>query len=452
MSAENRAAIKRLLHDHGMAGVLLLLGLYYSWATYQEQQPRGAEAARRLTAQINRTVASPGPVLIVARTAEDDEAFAGALEAALRRDGYKVAGRITGDPRAARQALENLESGKQPLAAIATTADCSSWTVLEGIPAKYPTLGPVRLLYASSYKWPTFLKPDNLLNVANQIVVVAILAAGMTLVILTGGIDLSVGSLIALSAVVTTWCIREWGGGVGASAAALVACSLAGIMVCAGIGGFSGLMVTSFKVPPFIATLAVMQVANGLAFILARGASIYEVPESYTWLGRGVGWLGIPHAVLLMAAVYMAAHVLLARTAMGRHIYAVGGNVQAARFAGVRVNRVLMVVYTVCGALAGLGGVITASQLKSGSPTYGASYELYVIAAVVVGGASLGGGEGRISGTLIGAFIIAVIQNGMNLTGVESYTQKVVLGLVILGAVLLDMAKKQGWHRSEGSQ
>jgi ribose transport system permease protein len=130
---------------------------------------------------------------------------------------------------------------------------------------------------------------------------------------------------------------------------------------------------------------------------------------------------------------------------LGRYIYAVGGNVEAARLSGVPVRRVLLFVYTVCGALAGLGGVVMASQLKSGTPTYGLMYELYVIAAVVVGGTSLAGGEGKVLGTLIGAFIIAVIQNGMNLTGVESYTQKVVLGLVILGAVLLDMLKKSAW-------
>jgi ribose transport system permease protein len=157
--------------------------------------------------------------------------------------------------------------------------------------------------------------------------------------------------------------------------------------------------------------------------------------------------MGLPVAVWLMAALYVAAHLLMTHTALGRYIYAVGGNPQAAHFSGVPVKRVLLFAYTVCGAGAGLGGVIMASQLKSGSPTYGGMYELYVIAAVVVGGTSLYGGEGKILGTLIGAFIIAVIQNGMNLTGVESYTQKVVLGLVILGAVLLDLLKKRGWER-----
>src|SRR5436853_7869474 len=146
-----------------------------------------------------------------------------------------------------------------------------------------------------------------------------------------------------------------------------------------------------------------------------------------------------------MLVLYLLAHILMTRTPLGRYIYAVGGNLEAARLSGVPVKLVLVFVYTVCGGLAGLGGVIMASQLRSGAPTYGQMYELYVIAAVVVGGTSLSGGEGKILGTLIGAFIIAVIQNGMNLTGVESYTQKVVLGLVILGAVLLDTLKKRGW-------
>jgi ribose transport system permease protein len=320
------------------------------------------------------------------------------------------------------------------------------WTVFENLGEKFPALGAPRLAYAGSYRWPTFLKTENLLNVASQIVVVAILAIGMTFVIVTAGIDLSVGSLIALSAVVTTVLIRDFAGGVQAGASSLIGCALAGIGLCALTGYGSGVVITIFRIPPFIATLAVMQVASGLAYIISRGASIYEVPDSFAWLGRGVGLWSIPHAVVMMLALYAVAHVLMARMALGRHIYAVGGNVEAARISGIAVGRVLRFAYSASGALAGLGGVILASQLKSGSPTYGLSYELYVIAAVVVGGTSLSGGEGRIFGTLIGALIIAVIQNGMNLTGIESYTQKVVLGLVILAAVLIDMIKKRGWR------
>jgi ribose transport system permease protein len=155
----------------------------------------------------------------------------------------------------------------------------------------------------------------------------------------------------------------------------------------------------------------------------------------------------MPIAVLLMAVLYFLAWLLMERSVVGRYIYAVGGNAEAARLAGIRVNLVLLFVYSLCGLLAGLGGIIMASQLKSGAPTYGLTYELYVIAAVVVGGTSLSGGEGKIIGTLIGAFIIGVIQNGMNLTNIETYTQKVVLGLVILAAVLFDRLKQKGLMR-----
>ena len=217
-----------------------------------------------------------------------------------------------------------------------------------------------------------------------------------------------------------------------------------GIFLCGVIGAFRGVMITRFKIPTFIATLAMMQVAAGIGYIISQGRPIYQIPDSFIWLGRGVDPLfGIPTAVILMVVLYAIAHVMMSRTTLGRYIYAVGGNPEAARLAGIRVNAILLFAYTVCAMLAGLGGVLMASQLKSGAPTYGLSYELYVIAAVVVGGTSLSGGEGRILGTLIGALIIGVIQNGMNLVNVESYTQKVVLGLVILGAVLLDRLKQR---------
>jgi len=189
-----------------------------------------------------------------------------------------------------------------------------------------------------------------------------------------------------------------------------------------------------------------MQIASGLAFILSKGSSIYDVPDRFTQLGQGTGFLGIPYAVMMMTAIYLIAHFVMTYTKLGRYIYAVGGNSEAARLSGVRVAPVILLVYAISGMMAGLGGVVLASQLKSGAPTYGVSYELYVIAAVVVGGTSLTGGQGKIFGTLIGAFIIAVIQNGMNLTGVQSYTQRVVLGVVILGAVLLDMLRHHDWR------
>jgi ribose transport system permease protein len=444
-----KQTLKALFTHYGMAAVLVLLCLFFSWITYQEQQPRGAEGARILLRQFKENLAAGANVLIVAKPTEEDAQFVATLEAGLKQAGFNVLKVARGTPRDARLALEELRARGLRIDAVATTPECAVWTVFENLGEKFPDLPvPPRVFFPRSYRWPTFLLTNNLLNVANQIAVVAILAVGMTFVIITGGIDLSVGSLIALAAVVTALLIRDLAGGAAAGAGAMVLCSLGGVLACALVGMFSGCMITAFKIPPFIATLAVMQVANGLAFILARGQSIYELPESFVWLGRGTGWFSLPHAVVLMAILYVAAHVLMSRTTLGRYIYAVGGNAEAARLSGVRVGTILVLVYTLSGALAGLGGVVMASQLKSGSPTYGLTYELYVIAAVVVGGASLSGGEGRIFGTLIGAFIIAVIQNGMNLTGVESYTQKIVLGLLILTAVLLDMLKKRGWREA----
>ena len=410
-----------------MVFVLLGLGAWFSWVTLAEQHPTGAAAGQHLA----RELRGKGPVLVVARDTPEDAQFVDALEHSLER-GQLVAS-IKGQPADARRALEQ---HRTEIKAIACNQATANWSVFDG---SIPVFKP------QGYRWPNFLKRENLLNIANQIAVIAIVAIGMTMVIITRGIDLSVGSLIALAAVATTLLIRAHGADL-ASSATMIISAIAGIALCGFIGFLSGALVTYFTVPAFIATLGMMLVASGLAFIVAKGQSIYQVPDAFIWLGRGEA-LGIPNAVWLMAILYLLAHILMTHTVLGRYIYAVGGNPEAARFSGVPVGRVLLFVYIVSGGLAGLGGVIMASQLKSGAPTYGLMYELFVIAAAVVGGTSLAGGHGKILGTLIGAFIIAVIQNGMNLTGVESYTQKVVLGLVILGAVLVDILKKRGWEK-----
>jgi ribose transport system permease protein len=433
----------RFFSQYGMVIVLLLLCAYYSWVTLAEQHPTGAPGGRHLGTRIRAAVATPGRALIVARANQEDTEFARAVESALRQAGWQEVTVVTGGPAEARAAMDSASA----LDVIACSPVAATWSVIQDVVTLFPKLASVRVFKPESYRWPNFLKTDNLLNVANQIVVIAIIAIGMTMVIITAGIDLSVGSLIALSAVVTAWLIRSAAGAEAATAWGMTWCCLAGLGVCAGVGLFSGVMVTAFSIPPFIVTLAMMLVASGLAYQIAQGQSIYQVPESFIWLGRGTSIGGLPNAVLLMAVLYAIAHVVMSRMTLGRYIYAVGGNREAARLSGVPVQRVLLVVYTLSGLLAGLGGIVMASQLKSGSPTYGQMYELSVIAAVVVGGTSLSGGEGKVLGTLVGAFIIAVIQNGMNLTNVESYTQKVVLGLVILGAVLLDMLKKRGWLR-----
>jgi ribose transport system permease protein len=425
--------------------VLGLLGALFSILTLEEQHPAGAAGARQLAKEIARQSQPGARVLIVVRDTAEDAEFAKELGARLQAGGFVVTGTVKGQPADARQALQQLADSKAGLDVLAGNQTTANWLVLQDAAKDFPAFADVKRVQPQSYRWPNFLKPDNLLNIANQIAVIAIVAIGMTLVIITAGIDLSVGSLLALSAVVCTLLIRGVAGAEQAGAAGMVLCSLAAIVACGAVGAFSGAMVTLFNIPSFIATLAMMLVASGLAFIAAQGQSIYQVPDSFIWLGRGNS-LGLPNAVLLMLLLYAAAHWVMTRTVLGRYLYAVGGNAEAARLSGVPVKKVLLFAYTACGALAGLGGVVMASQLKSGSPTYGQMYELYVIAAVVVGGTSLSGGEGKVLGTLIGAFIIAVIQNGMNLTGVESYTQKVVLGLVILGAVLLDILKRRGWQ------
>lgn len=440
-----KTTLKHYLADYGMIVVLFALGLYYSWVTWEEQHPTGISAATDVATQIINEHASPIRVLVVGRANSEDRLFTDSLQSQLQTAGHTIHSTINGSPADARSALEEAQRQDTPIDVIVGNQVTMSWAIFKNVESRFPIAKNAQFHQPRSYYWPNFLKQENLLNVANQIVVIAIIAIGMTMVIITAGIDLSVGSLIALSAVICAWMIREVAGGTGATPLGMTACCLVAILVCGALGAFSGLMITQFAIPPFIVTLGMMLVGSGLAFILADGQSIYQLPDSFVWLGRGDSFLGLPNAVFLMIILYGLAHLAMTRMRMGRYIYAAGGNAVAARLSGVPVKKVLVTVYTICGSLAGLGGVITASQLKSGSPTYGLMYELYVIAAVVVGGTSLAGGEGKILGTLIGAFIIAVIQNGMNLTGVESYTQKVVLGLVILGAVLLDRIKKLGW-------
>jgi ribose transport system permease protein len=413
-----------------MAIVLLLLCIYYSCATLQSRQLSGPAAVDDVAKKISK----PNPtIILVAGLSSEDQEFTQLLSTKIK------IGRILHDPPSARAAIQD-----HPPDFIIATNDTIKWlpSVLERISAAKN----IPLITPGTSRFPTFLQKDNLLNIADQVVVIAIIAVGMTMVIITGGIDLSVGSLVALSAVIAGLLIRDHAGGAGAKPAALLMCSLAAILAAGLVGAFSGAMITFFRVPPFIVTLGMMRVTSGLAYIFSAGQSIYDIPQSFTWLGRGVTVFGIPNAVILMVAVFAIAHIIMSRTKLGRYIYAVGGNPEAARLSGVRVGLILMTVYIISGMVAGLGGVILASQLKSSSPTYGQAYELYVIAAVVVGGTSLSGGQGKILGTLIGALIIAVIQNGMNLTGVESYRQKVVLGLVILGAVLLDKLKQRTWN------
>lgn len=428
----------RALSEYGMIFVLLSLCAFFSAVTYREQSPTGAAAGRQLAAMIQSEFGGSPRVLIAVRDQPDDAALAEQLRRDVEANGGQVLDVVRGEPKDAREAIRKLAAANRSIDVIAGTQTTGTWMVFENLTVDFPAIGTPRIVTPRSYRWPSFLKKDNLLNIANQIAVIAIVAIGMTMVIITGGIDLSVGSLIALSAVLAAKFIRDGAGGVDASPLGMIGACLAAMAVCGLIGAFSSAMITRFGVPPFIVTLAMMLVCSGLAYLVSQGQSIYEIPDSFIWLGRGADLFGLPNAVVLMLTLYGLAHVLMSRMRLGRYLYAVGGNREAARLSGVPVERVLLFAYVASAVLAALGGVIMASQLKSGSPTYGNMYELYVIAAAVVGGTALSGGEGRMFGTLTGAFTIAVIQNGMNLTNIESYTQKVVLGLVILGAVLFD--------------
>lgn len=435
-----RTLIARLLSRYGMAGILLFLCVYFTWATVHEDNPTGSAGAESL-AQTVRSADKQHRVVIVAKTDPIETEFAETLAERLKQSGFTSVQTVRGDPPAVRQALEaQIQSGQLP-DMILTTPACRAWKVWDALQANTPAFARTQILVPASGRSSRFLSASNLRNVADQVAVTAIIAIGMTLVILTGGIDLSIGSLVALSAVVTAWLIRAWGGS-HASNGAMIGATVCAIALTGLVGLFSGVMITQFRIPPFIATLAMMQVASGLAFIVTEGQSINDIPAAFQWLGRGADLVSLPNAVVLMLILYVLANQLMMRTVFGRHIYAVGGNAESARLSGILTKRTLLWVYVLSAMSAGIGGVITASQLNAGSPTYGQMYELYVIASVVVGGTSLAGGEGFVFGTLIGAFIIAVIRNGMNLTEVEPYKQKVVLGLVILGAVLLDRLRR----------
>ncbi len=285
---------------------------------------------------------------------------------------------------------------------------------------------------------PHFLTAENLLNVTLQASITAIIAAGMTFVILTAGIDLSVGSVVALAGILATATLQA---GLPLPAGFPLAI-LAGLAFGALSGAIAGGLVTRFSVAPFIVTLALMTVWRGAAFVVTGGRPVWDLPESFGVLGSGRP-LGIPLPSLVMLAVYGTSHVALRHTRFGRYVIAVGGNPEAARLAGIRTGRVVLAVYVLCGVLSALSGVLLASRMNSGQPNAGLMYELDAIAAVVVGGTSLTGGRGTIAGTFLGAMLIAVLRNGLNLLNVNSYVQQVVVGVVILAAVLADPARRR---------
>ena len=279
---------------------------------------------------------------------------------------------------------------------------------------------------------PQFFSLPNLINVALSIAITGILAVGMTAVILTGGIDLSVGSVAALAGVVAAMI---------ATSGRVLPASLVALGIGLAVGLFNGLMISQFRVPPFVVTLAMLTICRGLAFIVTSGRSIGNLPASFGVFGRE-RLLGVPVPVLLMLVVFVAGWFVLKRMVLGRYVYAIGGNREAAFLAGINVKRVILTVYLLNGLLVGLAGLVLASRLGAGVPNAGLQYELDVIAAVVVGGTSLNGGRGSVIGTFWGAVFIGVLNNGLNLAGIDPYMQKIALGLVILLAVLADQMNK----------
>ncbi len=275
----------------------------------------------------------------------------------------------------------------------------------------------------------SFLTISNLLNIARQVSINAIIAAGMSFVILTGGIDLSVGSALALSGAIMA-------GLLAAGRPVLVGIS-GGLVVGGVLGLVNGVVIAKGRVQPFIATLAMLTIARGATLVYTDGRPITGLPDAFVWLGAGeIGRVPVP--VVFMAVVFVIAYVILTQTVMGRYVYAIGGNEEAARLSGVNVPFYKALVYVVSGLLAATSAVILTARLNSAQPTAGSAYELDAIAAVVLGGTTLAGGEGGLGGTLLGAFIIGVLNNGLNLLDVSSFYQQVVKGIVILLAVLLD--------------
>lgn len=320
-------------------------------------------------------------------------------------------------------------------------------TILSRLAAmRMPVILLVLVLGSTLLTEGRFLRVENLINVLRQVSLESVIAFGMTLVIVTGGIDLSVGSVVALAGVTA-----------GLAMEALAAYSptvrifggvLAAVGMGAATGGFSGLIIARLAIPPFLVTLAVMLVARGFAFILCEGQPLHDFPDELRWWGRGfVGeaQLGrlLPTPVAVMAVTYLAFSFLFSKTVFGRCVIAVGSNETAAYLAGISIRGVKLAVYLLIGALSGLVGILHDAKLMAADPKVGEMWELNVIAAVVVGGTSLFGGRGSIGGSLIGALIIGVLNNSLNLLQVEHFWQKVVLGLVILGAGLLDVGLRR---------
>jgi ribose transport system permease protein len=280
---------------------------------------------------------------------------------------------------------------------------------------------------------PNFLTSTNLSSVVRQTAVINIMALGMTVIIIAGGIDLSVGSILALSGLLGAMTMEKHGIGWGIAAGMLVG------MLC---GFANGLMITSLRISPFIVTLGTMGIYRGFALIISKGLPVHEIPPSFSYLGEGT-LLGVPFVLWILLLCAVVTHIMLEHTRHGRYAFSIGSNSDAAFYAGVPVRFHTIVVYAGAGLLTGLAGMIEVSRLMTGQPTGGQGYELTAIAAVVIGGGSLRGGEGSVLGTLVGAFIMGLLANGSDLLGTNPYWQQVIIGAVIILAVAFDELRKR---------
>lgn len=281
-----------------------------------------------------------------------------------------------------------------------------------------------------SFISPQFLTVSNWTIIITQVSINALLAFGVTFVIITGGIDLSLGSMVAVTGVTAAMLAHP-------DTFPVVLPIFVGLLAGLLMGAFNGFIITKSKIAPFIVTLGTMTIGRGLALILSKGRPVSNLSDSFNFIGGG-NILGIPFPIIVLILVFVICSIILKKTLLGRYIYAVGGNEQAARASGISVNQVKMAVYSMAGLLAGLAGIVLTSRITTGQPNAGAGFELDAIAAAVIGGTSTSGGTGTMTGTLIGVLLIGVINNGLDLLNVTSYYQQVVMGIIIIGAVVLD--------------
>jgi len=291
----------------------------------------------------------------------------------------------------------------------------------------------------------TFLQPQNLINVIRQVAAIGIIATGMTFVIIINGIDLSVGSIVAVSAVVSSSLAQTPEASVimypGLQLPVIVAI-LSGLLVGGLLGLINGSLIAGFKIAPFIATLGMMTAARGLALIYSNGRPISRLSPAFNFIGQG-DFLFIPVPIWILAIVAVSAHIILNFTRFGRHTYAIGGNEQAARVSGIHLNRIKVGIFALSGLLAGLAGIMLAARIGSGNPQLGTGIELDAITAAVIGGTSFNGGIGTVWGTIVGALIIGIINNGLDLLNVSPFMQQVVKGSIIVLAIIIDERKNR---------